>query len=247
MRSITSAGNPILKHVRRLFRDGGYRRECGEFIVEGYRIFDSARELHTVLLREEAEPPLGDLSGADVAVLPAALFDKLSDEASGQTVIGVCKMPRTEMILRKEGRYLFLDALQDPGNTGTVIRTAAGFGLDAVLFGENCADPYSPKVVRSSAGGVFKLPLYRPVAMEALCGHRIITADMRGDPLPDVREEGGFVLVIGNEGAGVSAEIDRLSSRRVAVPMPGGTESLNAAVSAGIILYELCLTRTRGA
>ena len=247
MRSITSADNPALKHVRKLFRDGAYRRDCGEFMVEGYRIFDSARDVRIIFLREGSEPPTVVLPGVDIVSLSTHLFDKFSDETPGQGIVAVCGIPHNEEGIRKDGRYIFLDGLQDPGNTGTIIRTAAAFGLDGVLFGQNCADPYSPKVVRSSAGGVFRLPLMRPVPPEALQGLRVITADMGGIPLSEASERGGFVLVIGNEGAGVSAEIDRLAFKRISIPMPGGTESLNAAVAAGIILYGLCLTCTQGA
>lgn len=237
-RFVRSPDNATLKHVRKLFRDSSYRRRCGEFVIEGYRIFDSASRVVTVLLREDAEPPRFDLGGIDVVRLSAKLYDTLSDDGPGQGVSAVCRLPPAAVITAG-GCYIYLDGLQDPGNTGTILRTAAAFRLDGVLFGENCADPFSPKVVRSSAGGIFKIPIMRPVPCEELRGRRILAADLGGRPVREAGIRKDFVLVIGNEGAGLSPGIEALSPEKYSIPMPGGTESLNAAVAAAIMLYEL--------
>lgn len=237
-RFVRSPDNATLKHVRKLFRDSSYRRRCGEFVIEGYRIFDSAARVVTVLLREDTEPPRFNLEGIDVIRLPGKLFDALSDEGPGQGVAAVCGLPPAA-VPAEGGRYVYLDGLQDPGNAGTILRTAAAFRLDGVLFGENSADPYSPKVVRSSAGGIFKIPVLRPVPYGELRGRRLLAADMDGRPVREAGIPKDFVLVIGNEGSGLSPGIEALSPEKYSIPMPGGTESLNAAVAAAIVLYEL--------
>jgi RNA methyltransferase, TrmH family len=240
---LSSAENPLLKHVRKLFRDRAYRLKAGEFMIEGYRAFDSAASVKTVLLRGEARPPEEDLAGARILRIEERLFDKLAEDGPGQGVFGICALPPAGK-LAKTGRYVCLDGLQDPGNVGTLIRVAAAFALDGLLFGRGSADPFSPKVVRSSAGAVFKVPLIPLGALEELRGYELIAADMAGVPLPEFKPPASFILVVGNEGSGVTPEFLAVCGSRLSVPMPGKVESLNAAIAAGIILYELTSSRS---
>lgn len=206
-------------------------------MIEGYRVFDSATGIKAVLVREGSVPPEGDFSAAQMIRVADAVFDGLSADGPGQGVFGICEIPRPGTVARN-GRYVFLDALQDPGNVGTIVRIAAAFALDGVIAGAGTADPFAPKAARSAAGAVFKVPIVQGLGAEGLEGFHLVAADMSGIPLPDFARPGAFVLAVGNEGSGLSKEILEAASARVSVPMAGQTESLNAAVAAGIILYE---------
>lgn len=240
---LSSIDNPFLKHAGKLYRDRAYRRERGEFVVEGYRVFDSVRGILAVLLKEGSSPPDGDLSGVSIFRVSGRAFDKITDSGSDQGLLTVCRLP-PEGILGPVGRYLYLDGVQDPGNTGTLIRTAAAFGLDGVLLGPGCADPFSPKTVRSAAGAVFTIPLIPIGDPKALSGRHMIAADMKGTPVYETSIPKDFILAVGSEGNGLSGAVKGLCSASVSVPMRSGVDSLNAAVSGAIILYELCGKRT---
>jgi TrmH family RNA methyltransferase len=227
-----------LKHVRKLFRDRSYRYEQDEFAVEGYRVFDSVRSVKTLVLRDKSPLPEGDFPGADILRVESRIFDKIPENGGGQGVIAVCAMPRI-VSLEQGGRYVYLDGLQDPGNMGTLIRTAAAFGLDGILLGKGCADPFAPKTVRSAAGAVFTIPLIPVKDLKDLAGRLVIAADMKGTPLGETSVPDDFILAVGSEGKGVSEDVREICGAAVSVPMRTGVESLNAAVSAAIILYEL--------
>ncbi len=243
VKRIESSDNPLVRHIGRLMRDGRYRREHGEFVVEGYRVFDSASGVRTVVLRDGAAMPPRGGEAASAVCLAAKVFDGLSDTRTSQGILAICSIPGPG-VLPPEGRYVYLDGLQDPGNVGTIIRAAAGFGLDGVVCGKGTADPFAPKAARASAGAVFRLAVLHDGGPEFLRGRRAIAAEAGGTPLPGFDPPGDFVLVVGNEGGGISPEAVGFCAERVAVPMPGGTESLNAAVSACIVLYAFIVGGT---
>lgn len=257
MQKISSPDNPLLKHVRRLLRDGRYRRLKGEFVLEGSRSFDSVRGLRTLLLREgserprrfaESSPGLGVPSGLGekgpwetrprVFSLSPRIFDPLADTDTSQGILGICAIPSPGALLFP-GKYLYLDGIQDPGNLGTLLRTAAAFGMTGVLCGRGSTDPFGPKATRAAAGAVFRIPIFTNQDPGLLVGRRLIAADAAGIPLDDYSASEDFILVLGNEGGGISPAVLDLCGERLAIPMPGGTESLNVAVAAGIILYAL--------
>jgi TrmH family RNA methyltransferase len=133
-------------------------------------------------------------------------------------------------------RYVFLDRLQDPGNMGTILRTACAFGLKGAILSEGCTDPYAPKVVRAAAGALETLDIIRLNGVEELRGLFVVAADLQGEDLQRFSWPRGFVLVIGNEARGVSPTVKEAAQASVRIPL-ACVESLNAAVSAAIILY----------
>ena len=154
--------------------------------------------------------------------------------------MAVVQIPETDL-KAPEGDCLLLDCLQDPGNLGTVIRTAnaAGYGQIYLI---NCTDPYSPKAVRASMGGIFRVTLYRADRDEIfniLKGVPLICADMNGENIFEFTPPQKFCLCIGNEGSGISDEVSARADFTVKIPMRATCESLNAAVSAGIAMYAL--------
>ena len=143
-------------------------------------------------------------------------------------------------------RLIALDGVQDPGNVGTILRTADAAGLDGVILGPECADVFSPKVLRASMGSVFRMGLSFPPDLAACLGrmrdrgYAVLSSQLDGDPFGARGDVGdAWVLVIGNEGSGVSPEVKAAATHHLALPMRGGAESLNAAVAAGIMMYDL--------
>lgn len=177
----------------------------------------------------------------------------LSDTETTQGVLVAAEIPRRELDALKPGRrdaLLLLDAIQDPGNAGTLVRTADALGCAGVVALPGTVDVWNPKVVRAAAGSLFRLPVVEAeaAAVEAWAsahGAAILAGDMDGAPVDGVALRGPVVVAVGNEGAGLSTEARRIATTLVAIPIRGSAESLNVGVAAGILLYEV--TRRLGA
>ena len=190
------------------------------------------------------------LNAAQFLRISPSVAEKLAQSVSTQGVFCVFQMLDNEVTDAKidcNGKFLLLSSLQDPGNIGTILRTAAAFGVDGVILSEDCPDLYSPKVLRASMGGVFKVPVR---VTDDLCGcirklkdnGIVVYAAALDDGAISVRElslNGGCAVVIGNEGSGLSDELIGQCSQTIMIPMQPGNESLNAAMAAGIILWEM--------
>ena len=209
----------------------------------------SGAKLKTVLVRDGWDSPFikeAEGQGAVLYSAPDALFKLASEVETPQNVIFSCEQPQwTADALDGAGQVLLLDGLQDPGNLGTILRTAEAFALGAVVLCEGCADPFSPKVVRSTMGAVFRLPCVTlPLAEVAERLHRnglpLYATALHEDsvPLSSVSLSKAAVI-IGSEGKGVTEQALRLSDKRVIIPMKGRAESLNAGVAAAIVIYEM--------
>lgn len=247
---ITSRRNPLITRVRRLGADRGFRRSEGAFLCEGVKLVGEAvkwgARVETVLVAEGARLPYELPAGAACHIVPEGLLKACSTLDTPQGVLAVCAMPDTAVPREiRPGRYLVLDGLQDPGNVGTIWRTADAFGADALFLVNHCADPFSPKTVRSTMGACFRLNVWEgeleglaralgaaqiPLYATAL---REDTADVRQLPLRSA------AVIIGSEGRGVSAQALELCEQTVKIPMTGRCESLNAAVAASIVLWEM--------
>ena len=248
MEVITSRNNQLIKHIRKLTSDRAYRRSCGLYFGEGPKLLAEALKAGTAI--EAVVTARGvDLPGLDGlrrAEAPADLLDSLCDTRSPQGVLFLAKMPGLSPPERLEGgRWLVLDGLQDPGNVGTIWRTADALGADGLILVNHCADPFSPKTVRATMGACFRLPVYE-AEVQALPG----LLERSGLPLyaaalgEDSVTVGAVRLsrcavVIGSEGRGVSPELLRLSEKTVKIPMRERCESLNAAAAATVILWEM--------
>ena len=179
-------------------------------------------------------------------------LDELSATEHPQGILCVCTEPGLDLGQlgdRAPSRLLLLDGLQDPGNLGTLIRAARAFGVDAVIVLDGSVDPWNPKAVRAAAGAGFHTPIARSSWAEARPwleehGIGILAADPAGDDVRLFHPGDSWALAVGNEGAGLRAEIASASSKSIAIPMPGSAESLNAGVAGSILLYSL-LTRAQ--
>ena len=168
-----------------------------------------------------------------------------SATASPQGILLVCEEPSIMLeatTVAGDARFLVLDGIQDPGNLGTLVRTARAFGLDAVIALDGTVDPWNARVVRASAGSVFRIPVVRAPWSDVgvwAAGAQVIVADAGGRDAAALPVTPPWMLVVGNEGAGVRAEIREVASAWAAVPMEGAADSLNAAVAGAIVLYAL--------
>ena len=178
---------------------------------------------------------------APVVTVSESVFRFLSDEKTPQGVLCRVRIPKTELCPPTES-CIFLDGVADPGNVGAIIRTANAAGYHEIYLGEGCADPYSPKCVRASMSGVFFTKLYfgaRSDILRVLEGTPVIAADMDGENAFTFTAPKRFALAIGNEANGLSEETFAKATHTVKIPMESTQESLNAAVSAGILAYLL--------
>ncbi len=240
---LTSKNNPLIKETAGL-KDKKNRRELGLFLVEGKKMTRECQKsdfcIERVFVAESYEGELPFAEGLIVRVSDD-VFRALSDEKTPQGIACRVRIPYTPLLPPK-GKCLFLDGVADPGNLGTILRTANAAGYEEVYLTQECADPYSPKCVRASMSGVFFTKIYRAERSEILSVLKdtpILIADMDGENVFTYQPPKQFALVIGNEGNGVSDEVKQAAYHTVKIPMQDTQESLNAAVSAGIIMYVL--------
>jgi len=252
--NLTSPSNTRLKIARSLHSRAGILKH-GLFLMEGPRFVSDYLRGGTpewIFISEEASPLVAAVVGGtvrrniDVLEVPGKLFTGISDTGTSQGITAVCRLPavNTDGIPR-EGVFLLLDGISDPGNMGTIIRSAAAFGCTAVIVGKSSCCPFTPKVTRAAAGLNATVPLIFDADLAAFMesnSHVIefIGADASGGNIDQLERTGRCLgLVIGSEAHGISEETAEHLSRTVAIPMVEGVESLNAAVSASILLYEL--------
>ncbi|MGN0804793.1 MAG: TrmH family RNA methyltransferase [Candidatus Coproplasma sp.] len=237
---ISSKDNPIIKKIVSL-KDKKFRRLYGEFIVESVKAVDecisAGMEISCILCTSDKAEKYGAFKVVEIADY---LFERISTEQTPQGVLAVVKIPENNLNA-PVGNCLLLDRVQDPGNIGTIIRTANASGYEDIYL-IDCADVYSPKAVRASMGGVFYVNIHEGSYEEvfnALKDVDLLCADMNGEDVFKFIPRMNYCLCIGNEGSGVSQEVESRSNYTVKIPMRATCESLNAGVSAGIAMYAL--------
>lgn len=230
MKSIASRQNPWFKRVREAIRE-----HAAEIVLEGPKMVADAVAAGwnpiAVIRGQGAEG-----AGQEI-VFSSELLDALSDTKTSQGVLGLFHRPaNADVLARRDTIVIALDGVQDPGNVGTIVRLAAAFDAGGVALLPGCADPFSPKAIRASAGAILTVPVARMTHDElAGAGRTLLYADGSGDPAAPPAADA--VLVFGSEGSGVSDEIRR-RGRAIAVATSGRIESLNVAASAAILLWQ---------
>ena len=273
---ITSVTNDTVKYVDKLKKKASFRREEGCFVVEGIRMIREVPEARRRMLflteaATEQYPELESWCGR-VETVSEQVLRKLSDTETPQGMLAVVSMEdvmreagmdadKTRSGLKLEAKpdtelcqplYLVLDGLQDPGNVGTLIRTAEAVGATEVLLSRTSADPYSPKVVRSTMGTIFRVPVRvcedLPGAVEELkkTGVVVYGTHLSGTDFYENDLTGPVAFLIGNEGKGLTDEVAATADRLLRIPMEGQVESLNAAVSGSVVAYEAYRQRKSG-
>lgn len=242
VKMITSKQNALIKEIRSL-SDKKYRDKLGVFVVEGIKPVKEAIELG-LNIRDIVGTEKGliniDLTGFCVQTVTEDVFKWISEEVTPQGVLAVVFKPENNL-LPPVGSALLLDGVSDPSNVGAIIRTAAAAGYNYIYTTPDCADPYSQKAVRSSMTGVFRVRVMRADLDSLLdvINIPLVVADMDGESVFNLTVDCAHCLVIGSEGHGVSDKVLSNAEYVVKIPMENGVESLNAAVSAGILMYSL--------
>ena len=242
---ISSRKNPLLQQVKKLLTSRAERRKTGLFVGDGVKLLEEAvkygAELQTVILSEGIEAAVPE--GVRTVRVPEDVMASISPMEAPQGAMFLAKIPAQQDFQPKKG-MLILDGVQDPGNIGTILRTADAMDVSVVLL-DGCADPWSWKVVRSTMGAAFRAPVFQagweevlgkcreagiPIGVTALSDRAV---DIRSADLSEM------ALVIGSEGRGVRKEVLQNADRELIIPMNPHCESLNAAIAAAIVMWEI--------
>lgn len=257
---ITSTSNQQMKKLSLLMKKAKERREQGLFVVEGIKMFREApaEMLVSVYVSEQfvSEPEHAALlSGVNYEVVADPVFRAVSDTQTPQGILAVVRMPHyslDDVMQGKRTHLLLLESVQDPGNLGTMVRTGEGAGITGVIMNRTTVDLFNPKTIRSTMGSIYRVPFVVADDFEAAIqelkqrGVFLYAAHLRGQKqydAPDYTGPTGFM--IGNEGNGLSDEIADLADTYIRIPMEGQVESLNAAISASLLMYECNRQRRR--
>lgn len=255
---ITSRDNPSVKHFRKLLDSKKERSSENAFVIEGKRLvldaFKSGADIERVFITCAALGKYGEEIGelytrCNVTVISDEIGRWVSDTDNTQGIFAKCSIPqsaRSLPALKAGGRYAVMSKVRDPGNVGMIIRTADAFGIDGAIFSESC-DIFNPKTVRSTMGSIFRLPVYCDISAEEIF-HALECAglpsfaavvDREAEDIRNVDLKGGGAVFIGNEANGLDRDIKERCTQLVTIGMNGNAESLNAAMAAGIIMWEL--------
>lgn len=242
---ISSRKNPLLQQVKKLLTSRAERRKTGLFVGDGVKLLEEAvkygAELQTVILSEGIEAAVPE--GVRTVRVPEDVMASISPMEAPQGAMFLAKIPAQQDFQPKKG-MLILDGVQDPGNIGTILRTADAMDVSVVLL-DGCADPWSWKVVRSTMGAAFRAPVFQASWEEVLgkCREAGIPIGVTAlsDRAVDIRSAdlSEMALVIGSEGRGVRKEVLRNADRELIIPMNPHCESLNAAIAAAIVMWEI--------
>jgi RNA methyltransferase, TrmH family len=260
---ITSLGNVRVKSLIQLQKKTKARDEQGIFIVEGIKMLDEAREsglLKKVYVSEsyyqqKADKDKDFFADHDYEILSDAVFKEVSETMTPQGILGtVAKVEYSlvNILNAPEACLLLLEDIRDPGNLGTMIRTAEGAGITGIIYNDSTVDIYNPKVIRATMGSIFRVPFYQSEDFQETLaeikkqGITLLAAHLLGIPYDT---EGSFrkkcAILIGNEAYGLSDRTSKMADIRIKIPMAGKVESLNAAVAAAILMYEASRQRSR--
>jgi TrmH family RNA methyltransferase len=248
LKYIESMQNARVKQWKKLLTKKD-RDKSGLFLVEGFHLVEEALThglVEELILKEGTDLPLKwDLGAIELFTVHKEIFKAIADTDTPQGIAAVCRKPTFPELGTDITTALLIDRVQDPGNIGTMIRTADAAGFDAVILGDGCADAYSPKVVRSTQGSLFHIPILKgslDIWVEKLkqSGVKVYGTALQGaKPYKEISAGNRFAILVGNEGSGVSKELLAKTDQNVYIPIHGKSESLNVAVAAGILMYAL--------
>jgi RNA methyltransferase, TrmH family len=252
--NLTSPHNDLIKRWRKLHSRKG-RQSLGSLWIEGEHLVEEAVKagwrIRALIVDRDREAEHRSwwekrLGHVPVYWLPPRLYRTLTDTETPQGIAAEVEIPKAEadQTIPPAGVLLLLDAVQDPGNVGTMLRTARAVGAAGVWLGKGTVDPYNPKVVRAAMGALFHVPIRMADLHEELprlrsAGYWVVGTHPRGEFVHfDVLYPKRTAFLLGNEGRGVAPELLQGADRKVAIPMPGGAESLNVSITASLLLYE---------
>ena len=255
---ITSTSNIKIKWLLKLQQKSKVRESEGLFIIEGLRIFEEtpSNRIREAYVSESFYEKYKDKFESDsykIEVLSERVFEHVSDTKSPQGILCVVEMQHyalEQIIARRPVHILILEDIRDPGNMGTIIRSAEGAGVTGILLSKNCVDIYNPKVIRSTMGSVYRVPfLYVESLQDSIMSLKkeninIYATSLEGtEYYADGQYNVDLAFMLGNEANGLSVEMASLADAQVKIPMQGKVESLNVAIAASIFMFEVCRQR----
>ena len=252
---IQSKDNKTIKHIISL-QQRKYRQKFGEYTVEGIRaVTDLGKKgfLRAILIREskrsELEPLVQkDFSISSVYVVQDPIFDKIEHSVNGQGILGIAKKCINELhsFIVEDGLYVALDGVQDPGNLGTIIRTAVAAGAKGIFLLKGTVDPYNEKCVRSTMSALCNIPIFEDVTLSEFYDFikdntikTYVTSLENAKPYHTISYAKRTMVILGNEGNGVSKEIIEMCDQAITIPMYGDIESLNVSIAAALCMYKV--------
>jgi rRNA methylases len=260
---INSNKNPQIKNLMLLQKKSKARKEQGVFIVEGIKIVmeTSLERLEKIYISEsfsKIDEYRGFLESLKYEILSDSIFAAVADTVTPQGILAIVKrnIYSVEKIITDETKIahiLVLESLQDPGNLGTIIRTAEAAGVTGIIVNDDTVDVYNPKVIRSTMGAIYRVPIVysdnlgSDILKLKREGIKVYAAHLKGEnAYYEENYKQGTAFIIGNEGKGLSQEIADLADCYVKIPMCGEVESLNAAVASSLLMYETMIQRLKG-
>jgi TrmH family RNA methyltransferase len=252
---ITSNQNSKIKLVRALLGRAKERREAGAFVAEGVRLVEEAvisNWRFRIALYDETLSERGRLQverlrsqGVDVEEVSASVMKSISETEAPQGILAV--LEATQLPIPQSSNFILIpDQIRDPGNLGTLLRSAAASGVQAVLIPSETTDAFAPKVLRSGMGAHFRLPIHSMSWEEigkSVAALQVFVADMDGQSCWDTDLSKPIVLIVGNEAEGASESAQKLANGKISIPMSGETESLNAGVAGSVLMFEVMRQR----
>lgn len=263
---ISSGQNQVIKEIKAL-KEKKYRDQKGLYFIEGIRFIEEAIKEREVISKVLISDKLTDVKGGsemlkqlenahccNVYTIPNKIYMEVTDTENPQGILAVLskKSVSIESVYDNKNFFVVLDSIQDPGNMGTIIRTADAAGATAVIVSKGCVDVYNPKVLRSTMGSMFHIPIcYCEDVIETLQslkdkGVRLCAAHLSGSKSYfDLDYKDNIGIIVGNEANGISDSVAAISNELVKIPMEGKSESLNASVAAGLLMYEVLRCRMK--
>jgi RNA methyltransferase, TrmH family len=247
LKYIQSSKNPVVKQWKKLLTKKE-RDLTRTYIVEGFHLVEEALKqedsvLELIVVEGTDLPQKWTVDSITMTMVSEEVGKALTDTETPQGVFAVCKQREDEHNIEKAATFMLLDGLQDPGNIGTIIRTADAAGIDMVVLGKGTVDPYNPKVLRSAQGGHFHIPIIRRDLNETISKLKERDIPVYGTALENgveyttVNPQSSYALIVGNEGNGMSKELLTETDQNLYIPIYGKSESLNVAIAAGVLLY----------
>ena len=238
---LTSVNNDIVKAISAL-NDKKYRKSTNKIILEGEKSILGAIEAGYEIIDLFYENEKFNFSAKNKYKVNQKILEKLSSTKSGAPVVGTILRPEFDIVeFKKFKKIVLLDSIKDAGNLGTIIRSALAFGIDGIVLAGEYIDPFSPKVIRASAGNIFKMPILETLEPEKFKDtHKFLTTVVSGGkPLSKADLEEKFILVMGSEATGISKKFEELSDKLITLDIKNSVESLNLSVCASIFFYEI--------
>jgi TrmH family RNA methyltransferase len=257
MLKITSKDNKLVKSTKKLLIDKKYRDLTNLFVAESYRVIDTLinNKINIRNLIVSSESKYFQLAkdyeknGVDVVILPKNIFNSLTTLSTSDALIGIFNKPKNNFNIIKNGKYIILDRIQNPGNLGSIIRTAVGFNVDGIIISNDSVDLYNPNIIRATMGSCFSVPIKFVTSLVDTINQlhqqafkiyaTAISSNAKKLNEISFKQE-STAVIFGNEGNGLKEDVIKMCDEIIYIPVSAKIDSLNVSVAVGIVLYKLC-------